>query len=124
MSLNIHSFIHNIDIFFNVNEVLPKNIFKSVLEQIAGQLAMSWAEAVLYNTWKLRTYWMLKNSYCLSCLIPRQYRSKIATFRYGVVPIRLETDRHENLLLKQRFCPICEDEVLGVWVFKNKLSII
>ena len=33
---------HNIETFCNIHVVIPKNIIRNVLEQCAGQLAMSW----------------------------------------------------------------------------------
>ena len=46
----------------------------------------------------------------------RYYRSVLAQFRLGILPIRVETGRFKNLELKDRLCEVCttqqiEDEM-------------
>ena len=52
--------------------------------------------------------------YCFSRLTPK-HRSAFATFRCGVAPVRIKTDRYEGLELNRRICPLCkngiEDEI-------------
>jgi hypothetical protein len=62
---------------------------------------------------KLRTYRLFKNSfeteiYCKIAL-PFSHRSAFAKFRCGVVPLRIETGRFENLRIEERICCFCSD---------------
>ncbi len=44
--------------------------------------------------------------------INKRQRSAFARFRCGVAPIRLETERYENLPEEQRLCPMCDSQVI------------
>ena len=64
---------------------------------------------------KLRTYRMFKETYgtekYVSIILPRNHRSSYARFRMGVAPLRIETDRYEQLEESKRVCYNCESEV-------------
>ena len=55
---------------------------------------------------KLRKYKLFKSEYgvenCCKVLVPFKDRSAFAKFRFGVAPIRLETDRYENIKLERK----------------------
>lgn len=64
---------------------------------------------------KLCTYELFKHEYkteaYLTNTIPRGHRTALAKFRFGVVPLRLETDRYERIPVEQRLCFICDNVV-------------
>ena len=58
---------------------------------------------------KLRTYTKFKNkytleNYVLSPTLSKQERSAFAQFRFGILPIRVETGRFRNEHLNERVC--------------------
>ena len=45
--------------------------------------------------------------YC-KIILPLRHRAVFAKFRYGVAPLRIETDRFENIPLDERKCLFCD----------------
>jgi hypothetical protein len=86
------------------------------------EISNEWKESVTSNKGKtkvggnkLRTYCLLKSEFktepYVKCILGKKQRSAIGRFRCGTAPIRIETGRYEGILVQDRFCPYCLDEV-------------
>jgi hypothetical protein len=69
-----------------------------------------WRERCLSKP-KLRTYHKIKQtleteSY-VKCNLNRKERSLLAQLRFGILPLKIETGRFENLPLENRICELC-----------------
>ena len=64
---------------------------------------------------KLRKYRLFKSRYetepYFKTIMPFRHRSAMVTFRTGVAPLRIETDRYEGLFEAERTCTFCKDSV-------------
>jgi hypothetical protein len=87
-----------------------------------------WFKMVCNNSLKLRTYRLFKYDNeperYLSMFLTRSYRSKLAQFRLGVFPIRIETGRYVKEKPNERLCVLCntnniEDEKHFLVVCEN-----
>jgi hypothetical protein len=68
------------------------------------------------NINKLRTYITFKKYFCtekyVNIVTNRQHRSILAQFRCGVLPLKVETGRFQNIPLEYRLCTLCDQDVL------------
>ena len=77
---------------------------------------IEWCNKLVFKP-KLRTYKMFKSHkytenyvrFNLTC----KKRSMLAKFRMGVLPINTEVGRYRNILVDQRFCYNCVNEIEG-----------
>ena len=69
-----------------------------------------WTANLLYKP-KLRTYKLFKYTFGTEKYVllnlDRNYRSLLAQFRLGILPLRLETGRIKNEKVHERICLIC-----------------
>ena len=74
-----------------------------------------WKTNLLYKP-KLRTYRLIKYTFgtekYVSLNLDRNYRSLLAQFRLGILPLRLETGRIRNENIHERICLICNDNLV------------
>jgi hypothetical protein len=74
-----------------------------------------WKENVTQVS-KLRTYNLYKCNYTtepyLYKVVNRQHRSILAQFRCGILPLRIETGRFQNISPELRLCVFCNDNVI------------
>lgn len=72
---------------------------------------MHWFEEVL-NRPKLRTYILFKNEVDVEPYVKqhmhKRIRSRFAQFRFGILPLHIETGRYENTPVFDRKCKLCE----------------
>ena len=65
---------------------------------------------------KLRTYITFKTELCkeeyVNIVTNRQHRSALAQFRSGVLPLKIETGRFQNIPLEYRLCVLCNQDVI------------
>jgi hypothetical protein len=65
---------------------------------------------------KLRSYCLFKDSYgCepyLYKVVDRHHRSILAQFRCGILPLKVETGRYQNIPAELRLCVLCEENVV------------
>ena len=91
----------------NVSIDLAKNIFESNACEI-------WKNDIEHVP-KLRTYCIFKNEYTtepyVRCILNRSYRSLLAQFRSGILPLRVETGRYQNIPPEFRLCLMCNENV-------------
>ena len=63
---------------------------------------------------KLRTYKLFKNTYesepYVTRYLSRSSRSIFSQFRTGILPLRIETGRYNNVPLQDRLCVYCQEE--------------
>ena len=80
---------------------------------------VKWNESVI-NMDKLRTYQMFKWDFgvenYVSTLLSKRHRSFLAQFRSGILPLKIETGRFQNIPIDKRICTLCnqdsiEDEI-------------
>ncbi len=68
------------------------------------------------NSDKLRTYSIFKLSYdsedYVRIVTNRQHRSPLAQLRCGILPLKIETGRFQNIPLEYRLCILCNQEVI------------
>ena len=84
-------------------------------EKLFDCLKLEW-NSQIYASPKLRTYVLYKNTYETECylnfLVNRGYRSVLAQFRTGVLPLAVETGRFNNIPIEYRLCTFCHENVL------------
>ena len=90
-----------------------------VKSKIRGMMEMKWKLEVNSKP-KLRTYRLFKNEFKISDSVfinDRTKRALISQFRFGILPLRIETGRwYRGIDIEQRLCEICrngdiEDEI-------------
>ena len=78
------------------------------------QESTRWKSEVV-NIPKLRTYCKFKEVYevepYVTSVMNRGHRSLLAQFRSGILPLRIETGRYQDLPVEFRICLMCEEEV-------------
>ena len=61
---------------------------------------------------KLRTYqtfkWEFGTEKYVSTLLSKRHRSFLAQFRSGILPLRIETGRFQNVPIQERICILCD----------------
>ena len=108
-SHKIKSLLESLDmaVFFRNRIVCNLN---TVEEKLRQDFVNGWKER-LQNVPKLRTYQTVKNNFqtekYVTLDIPKYYRSILAQFRCGVLPIRIETGRFKGEALCDRLCTLC-----------------
>ena len=69
-----------------------------------------WSKSICQKP-KLRTYVLYKNVFepepYVAHYMSRHYRSILAQFRLGILPLHIETGRFSNTSLEDRLCTIC-----------------
>lgn len=84
-----------------------------------GNFVENWKN-IIDTSPKLRTYKLFKLNFGSECYlkscIPRHRRSLLAQFRFGILPLHVETGRFTNVELCNRLCILCnsnaiEDEI-------------
>jgi hypothetical protein len=92
------------------------DIFSQKLNEI---IQSKWSNEIC-NKPKLRTYIKYKETICVEPYIVnfsnRLSRSLVAQFRFGILPLQLETGRYSNISIEERLCTLCdtnsiEDEI-------------
>ena len=91
----------------NVNIDFAKSIFDSNLCEL-------WKTDIVQVP-KLRTYCTFKSEYntepYVRCIWKRSHRSLMAQFRSGILPLRIETGRYQNIPREFRLCLMCNENV-------------
>ena len=89
----------------NVNIDFAKGIFDS-------KLCEQWKNDI-EQVPKLRTYRIFKNEYetepYVRCIWNRSHRSLLAQLRSGILPLRVETGRYQNIPPEFRLCLMCNE---------------
>lgn len=97
--------------FFNNSIIVTDEIKGKLFELFKSQ----WTTQTIESP-KLRTYISFKNNYCTEAYLKkihnRNYRSCLAQFRCGILPLAIETGRFQNIPLEYRLCIFCHDDVL------------
>lgn len=80
-------------------------------EKLRTNLETEWHNDI-QSVPKLRTYILFKSSYTvekyLTLDLPKPIRSKLAMFRCGVLPLRIETGRYRGEPVEDRICNLCD----------------
>ncbi len=90
------------------NRPIPLEIFK---KRITERFARDWRHHCSTKD-KLRTYRLfktdIKTASHLNSNLPKYERSLISQLRLGVLPLRIETGRYQNLIEAERICEVCD----------------
>jgi hypothetical protein len=79
---------------------------------MVNRTAKTWKDTIAFKP-KLRTYVKFKTDYgteeYVTGYMSRYQRSLLAQFRGGILPLRIETGRWQNMPLESRLCTLCGD---------------
>ena len=84
---------------------------KEIKDQLMNKQSDMWKQAVPKKP-KLRTYCLFKETMDIENYIKYNLssseRSAMAQFRFGILPLNIETGRFRNQALDERLCTLCE----------------
>ena len=97
--------------FFEEEQIVNIDFAKSIFD---SNVCEKWKNDIEHVP-KLRTYRIFKNEYntesYVRCMLNRSYRSLLAQFRSGILPLRVETGRYQNIPPEFRLCLMCNENV-------------
>ena len=111
---NIKEILYNINCseYFDNTAVIDLGVAKKLLHLVHCD---NW-RADVHNYPKLRTYVTFKHDYAVESYVKkihnRGYRSALAQFRCGILPLSIETGRFKCIPLEYRLCNFCDQNVL------------
>ena len=102
----------NMEIHFtNMNHV-DLNTARNILSE---QDQVMWINDMQTSS-KLQTYSLFKDAFVQEpylCKVQnRQHRSVLAQLRCGILPLKIETGRYQNIPKELRLCTLCEENVI------------
>ena len=84
---------------------------KEIKDQLMNKQNNMWKQAVPKKT-KVRTYCLFKETMGIVNYIKYNLssseRSVMAQFRFGILPLNIETGQFRNQVLDERLCTLCE----------------
>jgi hypothetical protein len=97
---------------YDNKQLVPHDLAMSRLESI---MTREWNEHVQVKP-KLRTYVKFKQEFIVEAYVNdislnRSERSLLAQFRFGILPLHIETGRYKHLTPEQRICELCNRDV-------------
>ena len=85
---------------------------KIMADSLHEKTSNTWCQEI-FDVPKLRTYVCFKSNYCTENYVTnvtnRQHRSVLAQFRCGILPLKVETGRYQNIPLEYRLCIVCRE---------------
>ena len=113
-STEVKNVLNTIDMEYIFENMSTCNIV-DLKQKLLEIYKTDWKANLLYKP-KLRTYRLFKYTFgtekYVSLNLDRNYRSLLAQFRLGILPLRLETGRIKNEKVHERICLICSDNLV------------
>ncbi len=97
---------------FMTNSCVNVKLMHDVLHQ---QVCITWNQDI-FNVDKLRTYVTFKQEYgpenYVKVVTNSQHRAALSQFRCGVLPLKVETERFQDIPVEYRLRIMCEENVI------------